>query len=197
MLARQPMPEMTFDEYVEWEARQEEKWELVNGRPVPRSARWDYDPVTGMAGATTTHNAIVTNIIVALSVRLRGGPCWASPSDLKVRSREKSARYPDVMVNCGPNTSESTFAQDPRVAIEVLSKSNSFPVEDYHTISSLQQVVYVKQNVPIVLSWTRHDPFWPREDIRGLERTLAFPALGFDIPLSEIYDGIEFADDAV
>jgi hypothetical protein len=42
---------MSFDEYMAWEAEQEEKWELVDGRPVLRSDRWWRDPVTGMAGA--------------------------------------------------------------------------------------------------------------------------------------------------
>jgi hypothetical protein len=42
MLARKPEPRMSFEEYLEWEARQDEKWELVDGRPVRRSDRWFY-----------------------------------------------------------------------------------------------------------------------------------------------------------
>ena len=50
----------TFEAYLEWEAAQEEKWELVDGYAYRRSDRWHYDPATGMAappGRTTWWSA--------------------------------------------------------------------------------------------------------------------------------------------
>lgn len=197
MLARRRLPEMSFEDYLVWEAKQPEKWELADGRPVLRSARWHYDPATGMASATVAHNRISANLIVALGTRLRGRPCWASPSDLKTRSREKSARYPDVTVECGTPAANSLISAEPRVIFEVLSPSNSFPdllrlLDDYQAVPSIQQVVYVEQGRPSVLSWERSGALWPRTNLDGIEATLALPALGLELPLAEIYEGLSF-----
>jgi Uma2 family endonuclease len=199
MLARHPMPEMTFEDYLEWEAKQDERWEFVCGRPVRRSDRQDYDPATGVAGASKTHRGIQSNLMFALTLRLRDGPFWASANDAKTTSRDRHARYPDIVVECGPKTGPSILADDPRVVLEIMSKSNSFLdqlrlLDDYQASPSLQQVIFVEQLKPQVLSWTRHELFWPREDLLGLDKILRIPVLNVKISLSEIYDGVEFED---
>jgi hypothetical protein len=78
MLARKPDPRpgpFTWNEYMAWEAEQEEKWELVDGYAVPRDERWAYDAAVGMAGARRFHNLAVANLVRHLG--LRPGP--ASP----------------------------------------------------------------------------------------------------------------------
>lgn len=197
MLARQTLPRMTFEEYLEWEAKQPEKWELVDGRPVRRSDRWHYDPATGMAGATRAHNRIVGNLLRHLGNSLAGGPCWASPSDLKTRSRDTAARYPDVTVECGRAPPDSLLSAEPRVLFEVLSPSNTFPdllrlLDDYMAVPTVQQVVYLAQDKPFSWSWTRAGEFWPRTNLESLDAALHLPSLGFDLPLAEIYEGLEF-----
>lgn len=196
MLARQVMPEMTFEEYLEWEAKQDEKWELVRGRPVRRSDRWHYDPVTGMAGATRAHNRIISNLLRHLGNKLAGGPCWASPSDLRTQT-EKGARYPDVVVECGSGVNSGLLSVEARIVFEVLSPSNTFPnllelLDEYQRTPAIQQVVYVSQDRPNVLSWTRQDPFWPRTNHEELDSILLLPSLGLELPLSEIYEGLDF-----
>ena len=201
MLARKsevaPGP-FTFEEYLKWEAAQDEKWELVDGYAVRRSDRWWFDPVTGMAGATRDHNRVVGNLIAGLHGRLRGGPCWAVPSDLKTRSPRGSARYSDVTVECGRAAGNSLLSAEPRVVLEVLSPSNSFPdqlrlLDDYQAIQTVQQVVFLEQSRPRLLSWTRDVPFWPRDTVAGLEASLQLPSMGLSVPLSEIYEGLNFA----
>ena len=51
------------DEYLERERAADTKSELVNGE------------LAAMAGASPLHNAVATNILVALGSRLRGRPC--------------------------------------------------------------------------------------------------------------------------
>ena len=80
---------------------------------------------------------------------------------------------------------------------EVLSASNTLPqqlklLDDYQTVPSVQQIVYLEQARASLLSWTRDDPFWPREMIEGLEAELRLPSLGLSLPLSEIYEGLDF-----
>lgn len=199
MLARNAESRMTFEEYLVWEAKQEEKWELVDGRPVRRSDRWHYDEITGMAGATYEHNRIVGNLIRHLGNRLAGKPCWPLPSDLKTRSKD-NARYPDVTVECGKPARGSLLSAEPRVVFEVLSKSNTMReqlllLDDYQRVDSVMQVVYVEQYSPHVLSWTRQDMFWPRENLDGLDGSIRLPSLDISLPLTDIYEGLDFDDE--
>jgi len=200
MLAREaparPGP-FTFEAYLEWEAKQEEKWELVDGYAVRRSERWWYDPATGMAGATWRHNAIAANLMRHLGNRLAGTPCRPMPSDLKARSPRGNARYPDVTVECGRPGGDSLVSAEPRVVIEVLSPSNSLRqqlqlLDDYQAMEAVQQIVFIEQERPSLLVWRREEGGWPREAVEGMEAVLELSSLGIALPLAEIYDGVEF-----
>ena len=192
---------MPFDDYLAWEAEQDEKWELVDGRPVLRSERWWRDPVTGMAGASYAHNRIVANLIVALEARLKGGPCHALPSDLKVRSAHGNARYPDVIVECGRPRNGDLVATEPRAVFEVLSPSNRPNQQikltaDYQSVLSVQHLVFVEQFEVDVAVWNRHDGPWTAERYRSVDDALPLPALGISLPLVEIYDGLDLGPSA-
>ena len=168
MLARKfqrgPGP-FTFEEYLDWEAEQEEKWELVDGYAVPRSDRWHWDPVEGMAGATRGHNLIVANLVRHLGNRLDDSVCRALPSDIKTRSPTGSSRYPDVTVECALGDLNSLLSAEPRILIEVLSPSNRPSqllrlLHDYQAVSSVAQIVYLEQQRPFGQSWTRDGDTW-------------------------------------
>ena len=80
----------TLDEFLEWERRQEERWEFVDGE------------LRLMAGGTGDHAQIGANIVAALVPRLRGSGCQTFASDLKLLVRAMGMSfYPDVMVRCG------------------------------------------------------------------------------------------------
>lgn len=180
---------MSFEEYLAWEAEQEEKWKLVDGWPVLRSERWSRDPVTGMAGTAIAHNIIVANLITSLTSRLRGGPCWAVPSHLKHRSSHKTARYPDASVDCGP---DSLLASEPRVIFEVLSASNTVRgqmlLADYQAIPSAAHIVFVEQDRPSAVLRTRNPDGWRAEGVEGLDAVLPLTGIGLDLPVAEIYE---------
>lgn len=198
MLARQPdRPKMTFEDYLEWEALQDEKWELVDGYPVRRSDRWSYDPVAGMAGATRAHNRIVANLIVSLGNRLRGGPCFPLPSDIKLQSGRNNARYPDVSVECGSAPLDSLLLAEPRVLFEVLSASNTLSqqlklLDDYRTTAAVAQVVWLEQDQVSALLWSRDGEVWRRDMIDGIDGALELNSIGVTLPLAEVYDGLDF-----
>lgn len=198
MLARQTAPKpMTFEEYLEWEALQEEKWELIDGQPVLRSARWSYDPVTGMAGATYGHNLVIANLLGGLNRRLRPGPCRALPSDIKTRSPTGNTRYPDVTVECGSPDFSSLASAEPRVLFEVLSPSNTLKqqlklLDDYQAVPAVAQIVWLEQDRPSALSWTREGEGWRRQELEGVEAVLELPSLDVSLPLSEVYEDFGF-----
>src|SRR5437899_1287551 len=113
----------TLEEYFEVERSSLEKHEYRNGEIINLSQ------LIGMAGGAVAHSLIATNSVNALSNRLKGGPCRAYSSDLRVRIPRKTLwTYPDVTVICGkvqveaiPGVGET--ATNPQVIIEVLSPS--------------------------------------------------------------------------
>lgn len=103
---------MTADEFLVWCLDQEGKWELVNG-----------EPVLMMADATQAHDQVVTNLIIALGTRLRGGACRPTTDDVAARMTQGNIRRPDVTVDCGPRDPKSLSSSAPTVFFEVLSPS--------------------------------------------------------------------------
>lgn len=176
---------MSFDRYIEWEKHQERKHELVDGA------------ITLMAGGTAAHNAISANLIIALGVRLRGKPCRPYGSDMKVLIPHGNVRYPDVTVDCGKPKPNDLWAAEPRVIMEVLSPSTEWfdqtrKLEEYQSIPSVAHVAFLSQNRPFGRVWTRTGGEWTSADADGLQSAFAFPAIDADLPLSEVYDGVEF-----
>ena len=102
----------TWEAYLEWEALQPVRYELVDGR------------VYAMGGGTAEHT-IGNNLRAALHVSLRGTPCRSHGPDLKVRAG-KDGRYPDALIDCGPRLPRALYAQEPVAVFEVLSKSTSW-----------------------------------------------------------------------
>jgi len=100
---------MTLDDFLAWEAERPEKYEFDGFGPVP------------MADVTVAHSTIATNLTAELCGRLRGKPCRAYGSLLKILSAGR-ARYPDAFVACRPASNDATWITDPIVVFEVLSK---------------------------------------------------------------------------
>jgi Uma2 family endonuclease len=91
MRAAAPTPPLDLEGFLDWEERQRERFELAGG------------VVRMMAGGTEDHDRIAINIAAALRTRLRGTPCSAHGSNLKLLSRAMGASmYPDAFVRCGP-----------------------------------------------------------------------------------------------
>jgi Uma2 family endonuclease len=180
---------MTVAEFLAWEPRQEEKWELVDGAPRLRRLRL-------MAGGTYNHGFISMNIGAALKPRLRGGPCAPLTSDVRVVSPTGNTRYPDITVDCGPRGFQLT-ADAPRAIFEVTSPSNNFRdqirlLEDYQAIEAVQHIVFVAQTELSALVWTREGAGWRRDEVEGGDGVIALPALELTLPMAEIYDGVTF-----
>ncbi|MEK0083197.1 Uma2 family endonuclease [Benzoatithermus flavus] len=95
--------------FLAWEERREERYEFVGGVLTP------------MAGGTENHDLISANAIGALYDRLRGSPCRAHGSNLKVRSPVGAIMYPDAFVRCGHAQGGRTVVDDPVLVVEVLS----------------------------------------------------------------------------
>jgi Uma2 family endonuclease len=168
---------------------QEGKWELINGEPVQM-----------MAGATRAHDRIVTNVIIALGARLRGGPCWPATDDLASRMVSGNVRRPDVTVDCGGGPKDLESAA-PVVFFEVLSPSTRGidqikKPDEYRQVPTLKHFVLLDPIRPHAWVWSRNgDGEWSAVDAIGLEADIALTGFGFSVSLRDIYDGVALADE--
>ena len=165
------------------------------------------------AGGSGPHSLIATNLTVALGSRLRGGACRTYNSDLRVHIPVVGLyTYPDVTVVCGA----SQFADEashnlvnPHLIGEVCSPSTqNYDRGDkfilFQSSPSLQDYLLVQQDRAFVEHFHRsegvQDNQWlyrsaghPANSVDGLQATLRLPSLGVEIPLAEIYAGVELA----
>jgi Uma2 family endonuclease len=123
-------------------------------------------------------------------------------------SVERGARfvYPDGAVVCdGPQFEardpNHTTIVNPRLVVEVLSPSTEGydrgdEFRAYRTVESLREYVLVSQDRPLVETFVRqHDGRWLLSTFAGLESAANLQALNVDLPLAEVYAGVEFPPD--
>jgi Uma2 family endonuclease len=179
---------VSVDDYLAGELLSPVKHEYVGG------------VVYAMAGARNLHNTIKGNAFANLHVRLRGRGCRPCDSDTKVRVRlptEVRFYYPDVSVVCHPNPPTDSYQDEPVVILEVLSRKTRRTDEGekkdaYLAMPSLSVYLLIEQEAPIVIAHRRTDRGFVREAYTGMEAAIPLPEIETALPLSEIYDGVEF-----
>jgi Uma2 family endonuclease len=178
-----------WDAYLDWEARQPIRYELVDGQ------------VRAMGGGTLAHDVIANNLRRDLATQLRGGRCRLFGPDVKVATGTGNARYPDALIDCGRFVPNAVQAQEPAVVFEVLSKSTAWvdqnlKLRDYDATETIRQYILVSQDEPRVMVYTRGDN--GRLDLRGamlltdIDEVIALPNIGLSLALAAIYEAIEF-----
>ena len=102
-----------------------------------------------MSGENANHATIGGNIHTLLKSLLRGGPCRAYNSDMKVRVSANQYFHPDVTVTCDPrDRGTATLIQSPRLIVEVLSPSTEtrdrrIKLQAYLACPSIEEYVLV------------------------------------------------------
>ena len=156
--------------------------------------------VYAMAGATNRHNRIKGDAYAALHARLRGGPCEPFDSDTKVRVKFAThARfyYPDVSVVCHKNPPGDSYQDHPMVIVEVISPSTRRTDEGekrdaYLTIPTLDAYLLIEQDQPRVTAYHRGERGFEAVVYNGLDAVIPLEAIGVDLPLAEVYEGVSF-----
>jgi Uma2 family endonuclease len=194
------MPSRSFvtpEEYLEAERKSVERHEYVNGRVYPR-----HRGAEALAGATREHNRITGNIFAELRAQLRGRPCEAYVTDMRVKVAPTGMyTYPDVVVVCDPPQLEDRNQDtllNPVVIVEVLSPSTEAydrgdKFAHYRRLPSLAEYVLVAQDRPHVERFVKRGEAWVLQDVEGLESAVAFDAIGCALPLRDIYERVEFS----
>jgi Uma2 family endonuclease len=175
---------MTASEYLEMERASPVRHELLRGEAF------------AMAGASRRHNLIVTNIVGALSSALRDRPGEVYPSHMRLKAEATGLyAYPDATVVCGAPRLKDQHGDtllNPLVLFEVLSDSTeSFDrgakFEQYRTIASLAEVVFVSQKEPHVEHFARQeDGSWRLREYRAGQRLL-LPGPRCEVAVDDLY----------
>lgn len=191
-MSAHPAPLYTPEQYIELEREAEFKSEYISGQ------------IFAMAGGSAKHSKIGNNIGGEIRSWLRGTPCDAFNSDLRVTIMQTGLKtYPDVTVVCGeahfhPLDGDSVI--NPTVLFEVLSPTTEAydrgeKWAHYQRLGSLQEYVLVSQHRAYVEHYVRQDDgSWKFTATSDLDGTITLPSLGCELPLAEIYDKVTFEE---
>ncbi|WP_013321404.1 Uma2 family endonuclease [Gloeothece verrucosa] len=188
MIATPKLPNLSPQEYLDWEAQQPVKHEYINGE------------IYAMTGGTIFHNDIAINITSALKSHLRGKGCKVQMVDVKVGISEKGPFfYPDVMVTCDErDKKERLIVYHPCLIIEVLSPSTeAFDRGDqfkfYRQIDTLQEYVLIDAEKINVECFRLNDKgFWELHPYQENDE-INLNSINFSCPISLIYEDINFS----
>ncbi len=154
-----------------------------------------------MSGGSYDHSVIATNVTTYLQIRLQGRPCRPLNAEMRLHVPESTFyAYPDASVVCGPPQyapGSKTTIVNPTLIVEVLSPSTerydrTAKFWHYQRLATLQDYVLVTQDAPQVERFSRQGDQWLYAAYKNLESRLPLPALGIEVPLKEIYEGVEF-----
>ncbi len=181
---------MKVEEYLTLDNNsQETKYEFIDGN------------VYMFAGGTADHSTINGNILTALKIALRGGPCRIYGSDLKVRLSEKRYVYPDISVSRDPrDRGKITIMQYPILIIETLSPGTEAynrrkKFSYYRACMSVQEYVLVDTQTQSVEVYRRdQEPFWKFSAFEAGDQ-VKLASLGISIPVAAIYEDVELSED--
>jgi len=168
-------------------------------RAAETKSEYDDGVIYAMAGASLEHNLIVAGLIWSLRNRVPSS-CRVLPSDMKVRILNPTRFfYPDVSVVC----EKPRFADDetdvllnPLIVFEVLSDSTvtynrGRKFLSYQTIDSLQEVVFISQDLYLVEHYRRDGEHWIYTAVQGRDARVTLPAVNCELPLDDIYYQVE------
>lgn len=181
---------MTRDQFLDWAHAREARYEFDGFAPV------------AMTGGTLNHNRIAFNIHIALRSRLKGSRCEPLGLDAGLATIGDIVRYPDALVTGSPASGTSRLVPDPIVVFEVISPSSGHvdrivKVREYAAVASIRRYVILES---ASIGLTVHER---RESEQKWTVTtmidgdlLLLPDIGVEIPIGELYEGVEFPPSA-
>ena len=169
-----------MDEFLKWEASQQDRYELVDG------------VVFNMGGGTLAHAVIRDNLTAILRHELRKTACRAFSETVKVVT-PTNCFYPDLVITCASVTLTEDRIAEPNVIIEVLSRSTADRDRGakwvgYQEIPSLEHYVLVAQHERRIDCFTRTEEGWLLQVLRPPTTDLILAAIDTTLALDAIYE---------
>lgn len=180
-----PQPQrMTAESYLEWELRQEARYEFVSGA------------VIAMTGGTLPHNDIAINLLTALRPRIRAQGCRINIADAKVSITSSIYRYPDLIVSCDDRDRTALNAiQYPKLIIEVLSPGTEAldrgdKFKEYRSLPSLEEYVLIGSTQINVEIYRRGEGrLWLYTAYQSAD-LVKLESVGFEFPIELLYEDV-------
>lgn len=118
-------------------------------------------------------------------------------ADIAIRTGIKGLRRPDVMVECAPLIPDTYEVWEPKLVVEVASPSTTSidqtrKVEEYKRHPTPAYILLVEMLKPQALLYLRAGDGWEIETFEGLDAVVTLPAIGAELTLADIYDGLAF-----
>ena len=175
-------------EYLELEAEAEIRHEFINGE------------IVAMAGGTTSHNEIVTNLCLLLKppLRQKRGKVYTENVRLWIPNF-KIFTYPDVMVLTGEpiyHGDRKTTVTNPVAIIEVLSDSTrdydlGRKFGFYRSLDTLEEYVLVEPETRSIMVYRKgNNKNWSLDILENQTDMLELQSIDAEISLSDIYEGV-------
>ena len=188
-LKMKPRP-ITPEEYQAHEELATEKNEYFDGQ------------VFAMAGGSHNHDMICGNMYTALRQFARARGCTAYTSNMRLLVNVNGLyTYPDAMIVCGPvqfSPGRNDTVTNHLLLVEVLSDStehydrgNKF--ELYRGIATFAYYILIHQDRVFIELHQRVSAGWLLTEIKDINVTLKFDALDLEIPVSAIYEDVNWA----
>ena len=181
---------MSVADYLEWETGNEIKHEYIDGE------------VFEMSGATSKHNKIAVNVMFQVLSQVNRASYIVFNSDMRVNVGANRYVYPDLSVVRGPesyeNESELTLL-NPAMVVEVTSPSSATydhvdKLDYYFDVPSIEAYLIVDQDRVRAHLYTRAEEGWLVRVYSQPEDVIPLSALNCELPLAQVYRGIEFAE---
>ncbi len=175
---------MSWEEYLAFEEQSPYRHEYINGA------------VYAMSGASLAHNRIARKLVTAFGAHLGDGPCepFLLDAKLEIRAgRDQIAYYPDVMVSCRPEDRTEQSVRNPKLVVEILSKSTQHidrreKAMTYQRVEAIEEYVLIAQNQPRVVVHRRAEDWRPML-YSSMEAQVEFRSIGLQMSLARIYEG--------
>jgi Uma2 family endonuclease len=178
---------LSVEEYLQFEKESVEKHEYYRGE------------IFAMAGASSRHVKIHSNLFIGLGSLLKGKQCQPYGSDLRIHIPENTLfAYPDLLVICNDLIS-SDLDQDsfvlPTIIFEILSPSTKQydrgeKFRLYRDIPSLKEYILIdSESINIEAFRINEKGFWELHEYKTIDGTLVLPFFQISIPVKGIYEG--------
>jgi Uma2 family endonuclease len=180
-------PKLTPSEYLDWQEKQELRYEYVNGE------------VYAMSGGTVNHGEIAVNLSTLCRNHLENSQCRVLNSDVKVSIEESNSYlYPDISVTCDERDRGATnFISHPCLIVEVLSPSTEGydrggKFNLYRRSTSLQEYVLVSTSEVAIDIYRRNERGrWEIINYQASD-TVELESIDLQFPIDHVFKGIIF-----
>ena len=181
-------PVMTVEDYFEWELQQERKHEYIDG------------VVYEMPGVSFNHDAIAVNIIYLFINCLDRKRFSLHTAAMRVQVSPSRYVYPDLTIVRGRSATSDASQYNlinPSVVLEVISpisedRDRLDKLGYYYDVPTIEAYLLVDQQQVRAELCTRGDAGWQRQIYAELDDAVSLPMLDCELPLDQVYLGIDF-----